>query len=392
MKAISFEKLLLLALIGVGLIVLIKTNLFTIHPFQQFVDLANTFFRGRLDFLPDSRSVYDSSYFEGKYFWPLGPFPALLVMPFVAIFDINFQLGYLQFLLIILTGVLGYKIADKILGDSLYAIWLSVGFILATAYIGIAYVPWSWQFAQVTATLVMFAAIYEFLSKKRWWLIGLCIAIAIAIRTDLIVTIIFFAGNAFFTHHSLREKTKQLAMFFVPIGVSLVLLALYNYFRFGNIFDQGYLAQHLANPLLQANRTAAVWGLIHIPANLYYFLLKGPEGVFIPGTQILTYPFLTINGWGMSLLFTSPIFLWIVKAPFRRKEVILASITSLLIAFAIFGYYGIGFDQFGYRYAIDFYPFLFLMLLYALHKRPSQLLKVLIVVSSCFNLYLLLTR
>jgi hypothetical protein len=388
----AFEKLLLFALACVGITILIKTNLLTIQPFQQFVDLANSFFRGRLDFLPDARSIYDSSYFEGKYFWPLGPFPAFLVMPMVAIFDIHFQLGYMQFFLILLLGYFAYKIGQKIIGDSLWALWLSFGFIFSTTFIGIAYVPWSWQFAQVVATTFMFAALYEFFYKKRWWLIGLFLAIAVATRTDLIIAVLFFGGNALLAHHATREKVKQLALLLVPVGISLVLLFLYNYFRFHNIFDQGYTTQHLSNPFLQANRDMAVWGFVHIPANLYYFLLRGPDAVVLPGTQILTYPYIKMDGWGMSIFFTSPIFLWIVKAPFRKKEVMLASITALIIAFSIFGYYGIGFDQFGYRYAIDFYPFLFILLLYAIHKRPSILLKVVIVLSFCFNSYLLLTR
>jgi hypothetical protein len=194
------------------------------------------------------------------------------------------------------------------------------------------------------------------------------------------------------SHHATKEKTKQLVFLLLPIGISLAMLFLYNYFRFHSFFDQGYTTQHLSNPYLQANRTKAIWGLIHIPANLYYFLFRGPDAVFVPNTQILTYPFLKINGWGMSIFFTSPMFLWIAKAPFRKKEVFLASITSLLIALSIFGYYGIGFDQFGYRYAIDFYPFLFIILLYAVHKRTSVLLKAIIVFSFFFNFFLLLTR
>lgn len=392
MKSISFEKFVLLTLIGVGFIVLIKANILSPQPFQHFIDLADAFLNGQLHFLTTARSIYDTVYFEDKYFWPLGPFPAVLLLPFVIVFGTAFQQGYLQFLLILLTAFLVYKIAFKIIGDKLWAIWLSVGYIFSSAYIGVAVIPWSWQFAQVAATVFVLAALYEYLSNKRWWLVGLYTALAVAIRTDLILTTVFFAGSILLSHPSMKQKVKHGTALFVPVIASLALLFLYNFLRFHNFLDQGYTLQHLSDPFLQANRNEAVWGLVHIPANLYYFLFQGPDGVFVPGSKILTYPYLKINGWGMSILFTSPLFLWIVKAPFAKRDVQLAAVTVFLIAFSIFGYYGIGFDQFGYRYALDFYPFLFLILLYAVHKRPSHLLKAVIVFSFFMNIFLIATR
>jgi hypothetical protein len=384
----AHETLLLLALTGLGITIFVIANCLAIQPMQQFVDLANSFFHGRLDFLPDAKSIYDASYFEGKYFWPLGPFPALLVIPMIAMFDIHFQLFYMQFFLIILIGYYGYKIGQKIIGESLLAAWLSFGFIFSTAFIGVAYTAASWQFAHVVATTLMFIALYELFYKSRWWLIGVLLASAIATRMNLIIAVLFFTGNALLTSCGSREKAKHLILLLFPVGISLMLLLLYNYFRFHNVFDQGYTMQTLTDPFLRVNRDAAVWGFIHMPANLYYFFFKGPDAVVIPETRILTYPYLKMDGWGMSIFFTSPMFVWIVKAPFKKKEVILASITALFIAFSVFGYYGIGFIQFGYRYAIDFYPFLFIILLYAIDSAPSTLLKAVIIFSWFFNSFL----
>jgi hypothetical protein len=57
--------------------------------------------------------------------------------------------------------------------------------------------------------------------------------------------------------------------------------------------------------------------------------------------------------------------------------------------FVVLGYYGIGVRQYGYRYALDFYPFLFLMLAYAARQRLTLPMKVIIVFSFVLNSYLI---
>jgi hypothetical protein len=89
----------------------------------------------------------------------------------------------------------------------------------------------------------------------------------------------------------------------------------------------------------------------------------------------------------MSILFTSPILLAIVKAPWRDPSVRFAAATSTLMLAIVLGYYGIGVRQYGYRYALDFYPFLFLILCRSAGDRLSMSLRVLIVASALFNYF-----
>jgi uncharacterized membrane protein len=101
------------------------------------------------------------------------------------------------------------------------------------------------------------------------------------------------------------------------------------------------------------------------------------------------FPFLRRDPWGMSIFFTSPMFLWAGKAPWNKKESVIALLTVCVLALVIFGYYGIGYNQFGYRYALDFYPFLFLLLCYGVKQRISNWLKIVILCSFCLNFFLL---
>jgi hypothetical protein len=166
-----------------------------------------------------------------------------------------------------------------------------------------------------------------------------------------------------------------------------IILMLYNYLRFNSFFETGYHYQQLSYELAE-NFKFGMWNIIHFPANIYYFIFKGPEAVFVPGTKVLTYPYLKLDTWGMSIVYTSPIFLYIL---FKRKAIDIVNyallISSILLFFCL-GYYGIGVRQFGYRYALDFYPFLYIALAYSFQNGMSNSAKILIVFSFIFNYYL----
>jgi hypothetical protein len=376
-----------------GIILLIQNDVVVRSGEQQFVYLAQSFLRGHLYFVEapsdlDDASVWDdTSVYAGEHYWALGPLPAVLLMPAVAA-GWKVPQGYVLFVLNLLNLFILYRIALKITNSPSTSLWLSFAYIFSTAYLYIALTPWSWYFAQAVATLFLLLALHEFFYRKRAWLMGLYLALAVATRVNLVLAGLFFVGAILLEPGQFRGKVSALGQLLLPIIVSLSLLLIYNYLRFGNIFEFGYGYQLAANERA-VNREHGLWGFVHFPANLYYFLFKGPEAVFLPGSKILTYPFLQSDIWGMSILFTSPILLWGLRAPVRQKVIYLAIATSLILLFLILGYCGIGVRQYGYRYALDFYPFLFLMLAYVCRERLTLPMQAVIIVSFLFNTYLL---
>jgi hypothetical protein len=355
---------------------------------EQFVYLAKSFLDGHLYFTVFPGRWDDTTYYLGHHYWPLGPLPAIILMPFVRIFGLAMRQAYLLFLLNLLNLHLLCRIARRITGNSGSSWWLSFAYMFSTAYLFVALAPFSWYFAQVVATSCLLLALKEYLYGKRWWIIGLYTALGVATRITLLGAGVFFVFSIMLSEETKSRKTAHSLQLFLPVVAALLALLLYNFLRFGNPLEFGYALQLL--PVEQAaNRTYGLWSFVHFPANLYYFLLKGPEGVFLPGTKILTYPFLHPNSWGMSILFTSPILLWIFKAPWEETIVRLSALTSLLIFFVLMGYYGIGADQYGYRYALDFYPFLFLMLAYSSKTKFSFSMKMMTIVSFLFNWWLI---
>jgi hypothetical protein len=373
----------------VGVFIIARNN-FSIVQYQQFVYLAKSFLDGHSYFTAVPEGWGDTSYYQGLHYWPLGPLPAIILMPFVAVFGMAVRQGYLLFMFNMLNLFLLYKIARKITRNHVSSLWLSIAYAFGTAYLAIALVPWSWFFAQAIATGLLLLALCEFFYERRWWLVGLYTALCIATRIDIVISVIFFGFSIMLGHEKKSQKIKQLAQFLIPVALIVVSLMAYNFLRFRNIFENGEGVAILYDEQVAANRGYALWSLIHLPANLYYFFFKGPSGVFIPGTKVLTYPYLRTDGWGMSIIFTSPIFLWIFKAPHKKTAVWLSVLTSLLMLIFLLGIYTPGYFQYGYRYALDFYPFLFVALAYAAATEFSLTMKIVILTSFLFNYYVMI--
>ncbi len=375
-------------LIAAGIIIIGRHN-FSISRYQQFVYLAKSFLDGHLYFTSVPEGWGDTSYYLGHHYWPLGPLPAIILIPLVAVFGMTVRQGYLLFMFNMLNLFLLHKIARKITQNHVSALWLCTAYVFGTSYFSIALVPWSWYFGQVIANSFLLLALYEFFYERKWWLIGFYTALGTATRINIVLAAVFFFFPIVLGDEKKSRKVMCLAQLCIPVAVSVAMLMAYNFLRFGNILEFGYGLQILYDGHETANRAYGIWSLVHFPANLYYFLLNGPIGVFTPGTKVLAYPYLRADGWGMSILFTSPILLWIFKAPWKNSVVRLSVLTGLLMFIVFLGYYGIGFYQYGYRYALDFHPFLFVALAYAAEAEFSFPMKIMVLSSFLFNYYLM---
>ena len=76
-------------------------------------------------------------------------------------------------------------------------------------------------------------------------------------------------------------------------------------------------------------------------------------------TPDLAFPWFKPDGLGMSILITSPGLLYAVRAPRRESRTwwLLGAAVAVLVPTLL--YYGGGWLQYGYRYALDSIPFIF---------------------------------
>jgi hypothetical protein len=227
-------------------------------------------------------------------------------------------------------------------------------------------------------------------------LIGLAGAGLLTTRLSAALIVIFFVIEIIIERRAVVAKLKNLAKLLTPYLIAGGVLALYNYWRFRNVFEAGYSYQELAPQLIQA-RSYGLFSVQHIPGNLYYMLLSAPTPVLLDGTsQVLTAPYLLRDSWGMSIFFTSPYLLWFFTAKWKLFSKQLRRLLFCLapIFLAVIMYYGIGWMQFGYRYAMDFLPILFIILMQVYRRRHSSIscgMKILLAAGCLFNFYMLIS-
>ncbi len=367
---------------------------------QQFSELANSFLHLKPYFLHSIGGVgQDPILYRGKIYWGEGLFPAIVLMPFVLLFNslhLFFYQGFLQWVLVIITLIIIKKMAVKIGFSNKDSLFLAFVFLLGTVYIGVASVSSSWFFAQVITTLLIFLTLYEFLHRKRWWLLGILSGLLFITRATAAGIIVFLLLELFSERRS-NSRLKLAVQLLLPFGIAILLTGLYNFVRFNNPFNGGYLYQDIST-ISAASRSIGLFSLKHIPFNLYHALFGTPViSTATNSSWQAIYPFIKNNPYGLSIFITSPFLLYIFyqkKSAFKSNQIKNLIITAIIIAIAVFSYYGVGIYQYGYRYSLDFLPELFLifLLLYKQrHKNLSFGFKVLASTSIILNFYLLLT-
>ncbi len=394
----TFWSLLVIVLFGfIGLVCV--TWFMDLH----FVSLASSFLNGVWYFLADPNPVSgffwnDTVLYNSRHYWPHQPLPVLLIVPVVFFLNNTGFIFYQQiihFLLCILVFGFTILIARKLRYTKFDSYVLATAFVFSSYFFGIAVVPSSYFFAHVVCTLLWMLIIFEFVSKRRWILIGTFLGCVFLTRSTSLLAGIFFVIYLLKNNIS----AKQVISFFVPVVLAVFISFGYNFIRFGNIFEQGYSMQKLSFPQLIKAKSYGLFSLEHLPGNIYYFLIKSPDPVLKDGvSQVLKFPFFTYDLWGMGIFWISPYLLWFlfnIKRVIRIRTVRYLLISAMITAVPIFLYYGVGFYQFGYRYGMDFFPLIFLAFMIAYRSKEEQLsfsLRLTIFFSSIFNAYLLFFR
>jgi len=363
---------------------------------QHFSYLSLSFLKGRLDLNEYPFIWNDVAVYNGNKYLPLGPFPAVLITPLVFIWRVFggvFLHRYIQWIFVLGVFLLLYKISRHLKYSVRDSFFWAFAFNLGSVFVFTSINGWSWHFAHAITVLLIFCSIYEFLTRKRYFLIGILYAMILATRATAVIGIVYYLLEVIFSKETVKKKTKNFTGLFAPILVVGVLLMLYNFFRFGNIFEQGYRYQQIYSGLGKA-RDLGLFNFVHVPGNLYYLFLASPTQVFMDGlSKTLKFPFITYDVWGLGIFYTSPYLLTLFTYKFRERSSRLLLFTTLLVLAPIIMYYGIGINQFGYRYALDFMPYVFFILMKDYKRRIlSFVFRAVVVFSVLFNFYLLFSK
>ena len=92
---------------------------------------------------------------------------------------------------------------------------------------------------QAVGTAFVVLSLLEYFSKRRWLVIGVLVATAGATRITLFGMTLFFLLEIFRNRTKLNFQ-KSLVLLLLPIFFSITISGLYNFRRFGSVFDTGY--------------------------------------------------------------------------------------------------------------------------------------------------------
>jgi hypothetical protein len=102
---------------------------------------------------------------------------------------------------------------------------------------------------------------------------------------------------------------------------------------------------------------------------------------------VLEFPYVQPSQWGMGLFFVTPALVYAFRAPLRSPLVQACWLGVLCILVPVITYYGVGWIQFGFRYALDFVPFLMVLVALGLPRPMTLLSRVLVLVSVAVSLW-----
>lgn len=313
-------------------------------------DLPGAFLRGELHV--GTAPVGDTSPYGGKVYLPYGPLPFVLMMPLFAIGQPH--LGLVLFATTLSMFTLCYLLARRFDYSADHACWFALAYCFGTSYIGVAAVVWGSFFHNSLVGVFLFLAILECEKARRYWLIGAWIGLAAATRQPAVLNVSFFALSILFAATaSLRRKASDLAQLGIGLNVFVGLLALYNYARFGNPLESGYGLQVFGADLkpysdveIPGNQSGPALSLAHIPANLSVFLFGLPE----------------VRAIGASVFLVSPYLVYLTRVKWDLTAKLIA-VNVAVVLLALLSFRSTGFEQMGYRFSLDFLPFVFWLLI-----------------------------
>ncbi len=352
---------------------------------NSLVLLAKQFSIGHLSLQPATdMPLGDITLFNGRFYIFYGPLPSIILMPFAVFFGKHFPQVWLGITSMLVAFFATYSIAKSFKFSRLDSLWLGTFMVFSTVLFAASVINITAYQVEAVGLALLLLSLREYFSQKRPLLVGLFLGLAIITRATL------FLAVAFFVLEFLRKRLslKQLFLLFIPVAVCLIFLGGYNYARFHSFFETGYSHNITSNSFpLSRNLDYGYTSLQHIPANLYSFLIMPPQPLLTDnqGGFVLKFPYLKVSPWGMAIWYTSPLFLFLLFRFRRWKYTLPALVTTLCIAAPILVYFSVGFAQYGYRYALDFLPFLFLLLIPSLSPRLSKAAITLIIIGVVFN-------
>lgn len=337
-------------------------------------------------FCPNNRWRFGDERYRWYVSFP--PLPAAVILPAVALFGVDvpdrlfwvFIAGFGPMLLFLLLQRMSREgKSDRSRRENLL---LTVLFAFGTVFFFTAVQGTVWFSAHVVATSLLMLYLWFGQDCRRPVLAGAMLGLAFLTRPTTALLCLFFAveilrtqrrqGAHVFTGDASPygqilpwlkgvdwpKALRTGALFAAPILAVGALAMAHNQARFGNPFEFGHTYLQI-----RWRGRIETWGLFN-----YHFFAKNLS-VYLAGLPWLSAeaPYVMVSRHGLALWFTTPALL-LALWPKRLTAPMIALWCAIVpVALLNLSYQNSGWVQFGYRFALDYMPLLFVLL--ALGKR-----------------------
>ena len=337
---------------------------FRATPYNGYVLLAQAFAHGRIA-IDWPGSWIDALPYGGQYWIIEAPTPAVLLLPWVAIFGTANQ----TMLSVLLCGVaLGacWLTCEQLLVSKRVCVWICAFLFAGTQLAWSAELGDVWFIAHVSSVAFTFLALAELTGKRRGSLVALALVAAVFSRFAIVLAIPVFAWLVV-RDRPPQERRDAAFAFGSMIVLGAVVWVRYNLARWGVWYDIGYTAWYHQDSAGSPDGS---------PFQLKYFVYQ-LQSFFVMGPAYQsTFPWIVPTYNGLAMTWTSPALVIALFARRLRPLVIGMWAATLLVAGPSLIYYVNGYAQFGMRHALDFEPFLIVLIALAMPLRVPLLAKI----------------
>ncbi len=341
-----------LLIVGLIFAIYFLTNSTPLQWYKHYVYQSEAFLDMRTD-LQDVPSYYqDLVNYEGKQYLASPPMPAVVLLPFVAIWGLDTDQVRISMLLGAINVALVWILLGR-LGVNGFKRWLlTILFGLGTVHWEVAAHGTTWFFAEIVAVFFLLLSLIEYFGRRRAFLVGLLLGFSVLSRMPVLMGSIFFLV----TLSQQGGFPRRPLQFLAGLALPLAFLGYFNYARFGAPLETGYFAHTYAAYFAADIERFGFFDVHYIARHLYTLLLMPPEW------YIDTFPYIRPSPEGMSILITTPAVLYALRARYSESINLWSGLAVLAILIPIVLWFSTGWVQFGYRYSLDFFPFLLILI------------------------------
>ena len=328
-----------------------------VTPYDNYVLLADAMLHHRLwiDPLWPGPEI-DAVLFDGHRYIVNDPVPAFLILPLVALVGVRANQTLLACLMCGVAVGAAWALFERLGIPQRVAIWLVVFFFAGTDLLWCSMLGDVWFVAQTCAVAFLMLALCELARKRRGWLVALWFALAMGSRFTLVMALPVAAWWVWdgFREHEPERRPRALGAFALTLVPFFAAWIAYNVARWHVPWDAGHTIFYHQDPYM-GSPAGSPFGIENVPMELWSFFVEPPAWLGHP-------PWLQPLPFGTALWFTSPALAIALFARRPRRLVISLWIAVALVAGPSLLYYANGGSQFGMRHALDFAPFVVVLM------------------------------